>query len=205
MYPRKQCNATLKHSTFDPPPEAQVLTLREINLPLRRRLCKPTPPSNPLAIPDKNKRDDRHRNGKESQQGTRPVDPQPGIHRRGGQRQAHGEDGPQRTRGGGGGGGELLIRVGEVVEQRHEDEQVAEAEEDAGHHGHDGVDGEAGGPAEPEEGDGDGGRADAGEGEAAVFLDEGPGLAGEAGFGVVFGVEKEDGEGEDGAGEDCIR
>lgn len=78
-------------------------------------------------------------------------------------------DGRHRT------GREGLVRVGQVVQQRHEEQVEAHAETQACRHGHRPVDLWAGRPTQPEE-RGDAQRpADAGERQAAVFFDGDPG------------------------------
>lgn len=121
---------------------------------------------------------------------------------RGGQGQDHGEEGSAARGGGVGGRGEDFVRVGQVVEEGHEDEKEAHAKGHACEHGGREGDGGLGGPAEPEERGDEEGTPNAGEREAAVFLAADPGVA--AGLGAeedgVPGVE--DGEGEAGASGD---
>lgn len=119
-----------------------------------------------------------------------------------GERQNNGEEGSAHGGDGIGRGGKDIVRIGEVVEQGHEDEHEAKAKGDAGEHGRHEGDAALGGPAEPEEGDDEAGSAEEGEGQTTGLLTLGPGAAAGGGADEDVVPVPEDGEGEEGAAAD---
>lgn len=141
---------------------------------LHQVLTHLTPRTNLVSVPDEDKRHHTQRQADQAQQRTTPGHARAREHRPRDQRQ-HGRAGAaaaahgrHRT------GREGLVRVGQVVQQRHEKQVEAHAETQACHHGYRPVDVWAGRPTQPEE-RGDAQRpADTCERQAAVFFDGDP-------------------------------
>ena len=99
---------------------------------------------------DEHKQNRAHNQAQKAQQAARPQHAKLLIHRASSERQdrAEGAAGDARRSHG---AGKDLVRVDEVVQQRHEQAQVADAERDAGEGGRDPGDGLARRPARLEE------------------------------------------------------
>jgi len=172
---------------------------------LHQFLTHPTPRTHLVSIPDEDKRHNPQRQADQAQQRTTPSHARAREHRPRDQRQ-HGRAGTtaaahgrHRT------GREGLVRVGQVVQQRHEEQVEAHAETQACRHGHRPVDLWAGRPTQPEEG-GDAQRpADAGERQAAVFFDGDPGRLARLCAAEEEVVSEEDAAAEKDAEGDCGR
>lgn len=92
-----------------------------------------------LSTPDEAKGYQNHPGAQKSQEAGCPLDTQAGVHRVRCEGQQGARDTARAAGGGQGAGGKGAVRVGEVVDQRHENEQEADAEGQPGQHGHDPV------------------------------------------------------------------
>ena len=104
-------------------------------------MTEPTAGSNPIPILDERKRHHAHGEAQEADQTTRPGHPERAVHGRGGEGQHCAEQAAGAGRGRERAGGVDLVAVDEVVEHRHEEEEVADAPGDAAEDGDDPGDG----------------------------------------------------------------
>ena len=158
-------------------------------------------PPDPAAIEIQRKRNGDEGNAQEAQQTARPRDAQPVIHGVCEKGKGGPEGTPHQVVAGEHRGDVFGIGVAEVAEHGHEEQEGAHAEEGAADDGHDPVDRRAGGPAEPEEADGDEEGADEG-GLEADFGPEEPALV-ELRFHVSVVEEEEGDHDDDGSDEDA--
>lgn len=123
--PQCRLNNSIQLSISDRLP----LLIPTINqLPLQNHLRERTPAPNPFSISDEHKRNDCQSHRNECQQRSRPVDPKLAVHGVGGQRQTNRKN---RSQGAGGSlsrGGILLVCIGEIIDHRHENEDITHAE-----------------------------------------------------------------------------
>ncbi len=160
-----------------------------------------TRPPNPPAIEVQHKRNRHERDAEEAQQATRPRDSQLVIHGVREERKRRPDRTPHQVVARKHGRDVLGVRIAEVGEHGHEEQEAAHAEEGAADDWHDPVDRGAGRPAEPEEADGDEEGAD----EGGLEADFGPQLAPvvELRFDVLAVVVEERDHDDEGSDEDA--
>ena len=117
-------------------------------------------PPDPLAIVIQHERDGDEQNRQEAEQTARPADSELVVHRCSEQRKCRTEGRPHEVVSGVHRGHVFWIRVAQVGEDGHEEEECAHGEEGAADDGHDPVDRAPRGPAEPEQADRDEERAE---------------------------------------------
>lgn len=155
-----------------------------------------TPAPDPLPIHIQHKRHGNKRHRQESQQTARPPHPKARIHGIRKQRKRSPKRRPHQIIARIHRSDILRVRVAEVRQHRHEEQERADAEEGAADDGHDLMHGRARRPPEPEQADGDAEGADESRGEAVLGFEVAGGV--EEGFHVLVDVPEEgrhDGEG----------
>ena len=160
-----------------------------------------TRPPDPFPVEIQYKWNGYKRYAQEPQQTARPINTQFVIHGVGEERKRRPERTPHQVVARVHGRDVLRVRVTEVGQHGHEEQEGAHAEEGAADDGHDPVDGRAGRPAEPEEADGDEEGADEGGLEADFGAEEAPLV--ELRFDVSVVVEEEGDHDDEGAQEDA--
>ena len=158
-------------------------------------------PPDPAAVKIQRERNGDKGHTQEAQQATRPRHAQTVIHGVCEEREGGPEGTPHEVVAGVDGGEVFGVGVAEVAEDGHEEQEGAHAEEGAADDGHDPVERGAGGPAEPEEADGDEEGADEGGLEADFGPEEPPVV--ELRFDVSVVVEEEGDHDDEGADEDA--
>jgi hypothetical protein len=126
-----------------------------LSFPLRRLLrsqllTELTVLPNRSPVPQEHERNHPQQQPDEPQRTTRPSDPEPVVHGCRSKRQRHRKNAARARRSRHGARREDLIRIDDVIQQRHEYQEIRNAERDRGRHGHDPVDCRFGCPAQPE-------------------------------------------------------
>nr|POE72984.1 hypothetical protein CFP56_30923 [Quercus suber] len=123
-----------------------------------------------VAVSDEDERRRAHQQADEAEQTTGPSDAEVVVQGLRRERQDDAEQTAGAGRGGEGAGGVDLVRINDVVELAHEDQQEGQAEGQGGERGHDPMNADASGPAEPEQGDDEQWAPKTREGKSSVFL-----------------------------------